>query len=96
MSKPEPVRFNSILPLNKHILVTASELDTTTNYGIIVSSGLGESRSAIVVEVGPDVKMVKPGYTLFIMWTKALPVNIHGNSFYFISEDDVVAIYDKV
>lgn len=89
--------MSKVYPLNKRLMIKPNALETTTSSGIVVSSGTGEeSRSALVVEVGPDVKNVKVGYNILLMWTKALPVRIAGEDFNFIDEDDVVAILDKV
>ena len=93
----EPARMNCVFPLHKRILIKADEVQTKTLSGIIVESGTGaESRTATVIECGPDVEHVKPGYTIYIMWTKALPVRIGGLDYSFINEEDVVAILDKV
>lgn len=86
-----------VYPLNTRLMIKSNPLETTTASGIVVSSGTGEeSRTALVVEVGPDVKNIKVGYNIMLMWTKALPVKIAGEDFYFVEEADVVAILDKV
>jgi co-chaperonin GroES (HSP10) len=93
----EPARMKHVFPLNKRILIKANDVQTRTLSGIIVESGTGdESRTAHVIECGPDVEHVKPGYTIYVMWTKALPVRIGGFDYSFINEEDVVAILDKV
>jgi co-chaperonin GroES (HSP10) len=39
--------------------------------------------------------MVKPGYIVYVNWTKALPVKIDGKEFNFIEEENLVAIMDN-
>jgi len=93
----QPARLPHVYPLNKQILIKANPIDTRTASGIIVETGTGnESRTAVVVECGPDVQLVKPGYTIYLMWTKALPVRINSVDYSFIKEEDIVAILDKV
>lgn len=89
--------MNKIFPLKKQILIKANAQDTTTSSGIIIEgSGLVDSRTATVIRVGPDVTAVKPGYLVYINWTKALPVKIEGKEFSFIEEDNLVAIMDNL
>jgi co-chaperonin GroES (HSP10) len=89
--------MNKIFPLKKQILIKANAQETTTASGLIIEgSGLVDSRTATVIRVGPDVTTVKPGYLVYINWTKALPVKIEGKEFSFIEEDNLVAIMDSL
>jgi len=86
-----------IYPLNKQILLRANEQEATTSSGLIISgSSLVDSRTATIIEVGPGVSMVKPGYVVFVNWTKAFPVKIEGKEYSFVDEEHIVAIVDKV
>lgn len=87
--------MNKLFPLKKHILIKANAQETKSTSGLILEgTNLVDSRTASVVRVGPDVTSVKPGYIVYINWTKALPVKIDGNEFSFIEEENLVAIYD--
>lgn len=88
--------MNKLFPLKKHILIKANAQETTTTSGLILEgTNLVDSRTATVIRIGPDVTMVKPGYIVYVNWTKALPVKIEGKEFNFIEEDNLVAIYDN-
>lgn len=87
--------MNKLFPLKKHILIKANAQETKSTSGLILEgTNLVDSRTATVIRVGPDVTSVKPGYVVYINWTKALPVKIDGMEFSFIEEDSLVAIYD--
>jgi len=87
--------MNKLFPLKKQILIKANSQEAVTSSGLILEgTTLVDSRTATVIRVGPDVTMVKPGYIVYVNWTKALPVKIEGKEFNFIEEDNLVAIYD--
>lgn len=88
--------MNKLFPLKKQILIKPNAQETKSTSGLILEgTNLVDSRTATVIRVGPDVTMVKPGYIVYINWTKALPVKIEGKEFNFIEEDNLVAIYDN-
>jgi co-chaperonin GroES (HSP10) len=74
--------MNKLFPLKKQILIKANSQEAVTTSGLI--------------RVGPDVTVVKPGYVVYVNWTKALPVKIEGKEFNFIEEEHLVAIYDNM
>lgn len=89
--------MNRLFPLKKQILIKANAQEAVTSSGLILEgTNLVDSRTATVIRVGPDVTMVKPGYIVYVNWTKALPVKIEGKEFNFIEEDNLVAIYSNV
>jgi len=89
--------MNNLYPLKKRILIKANEQASFTKSGITLEgTSLIDSRTATVISTGPDVTTVKPGYTVFVDWTKALPVTIKGNDYKFIDEEHIVAIYDNL
>lgn len=88
--------MNKVFPLKKQILIKANAQEAVSHSGIILEgTNLVDSRTATVIRVGPDVTTVKPGYLVFVNWTKALPVKIDGKEFNFIEEENLVAILDN-
>ena len=91
--------MTTIIPLKKKILVAENKRDNTTSSGIVIQGAdrHGESKSAKVLAVGPDVDPndVKVGDTVYLMWTKAQAVNIDGAQRAIVDIDDVVAVLEK-
>ena len=89
--------MNKLFPLKKQILIKANNQEAVTTSGLILEgTTLVDSRTATVIRVGPDVTVVKPGYVVYVNWTKALTVKIEGKEFSFIEEENLVAIYDNM
>ena len=89
--------MNKLFPLKKQILIKANSQEAVTTSGLILEgTTLVDSRTATVIRVGPDVTVAKPGYIVYVNWTKALPVKIEGKEFSFIEEENLVAIYDNM
>ena len=73
--------MNKLFPLKKQILIKANSQEAVTTSGLILEgTTLVDSRTATVIRVGPDVTVVKPGYIVYVNWTKALPVKIEFKS----------------
>ena len=84
-----------VFPLTTKVLVRPNTVETVTSSGIVISGGdTGDYRTATALAVGPDVKHVKEGYTLYINWNKALDIKIDGEIFCVVDEDDVIALID--
>jgi chaperonin GroES len=86
----------SIQPLHDKVLVAEMKRENTTESGIVVTGaeGLGESKSGIVLAIGPDVKEVKIGDTVYLMWNKAQVVKLNGAQRAIVKEEDIVAILE--
>ena len=86
-----------VKPLAKNVLVGENKRENTTASGLIVqgAEGLGESRSGTVLAIGPDVKEVKVGDTVYLMWNKAKVVTVDGAQRVIVDEEFIVAVEDK-
>ena len=83
-------------PLKKNVLVAERNRENTTASGIVVqgTEGLGESKSAKVLAVGPEVTEVKVGDTVYLMWNKAKLVKVDGAQRAIVAEEDIVAVLE--
>ena len=84
-----------VKPLKDNVLIGEGKKDTVTDSGIILDRrGLGNTTPGIVVAVGPDVKEVKEGDTVYLDWSKSSPVNIDGVERVMISEKEIIAVLE--
>ena len=84
-----------VKPLKDKVLIAEGKKDTTTESGIILDGrGLGNTTPGIVVAVGPDVKEVKEGHTVYLDWSKSSPVNVDGAQRVMISEKEIIAVIE--
>ena len=84
-----------VKPLKEKVLIAEGKKDTTTESGIILDGrGLGNTTPGIVVAVGPDVKEVKEGDTVYLDWSKSSPVNVDGAQRVMISEKEIIAVIE--
>ena len=84
-----------VKPLKDNVLIGEGKKDTVTDSGIILDRrGLGNTTPGIVVAVGPDVKEVKEGDTVYLDWSKSSPVNIDGVERVMISESEIIAVLE--
>ena len=89
--------MDKLFPLKKQILIKANAQESVSASGLLLEgTSLVDSRTATVIRVGPDVTVVKPGYIVYVNWTKTLPVKIDGKEFSFVEEEHLVAIYDNL
>ena len=85
----------SIRPLHDKVLIAEGKKDTITESGIILDGrGLGNTTPGIVVAVGPDVKEIKEGDTVYLDWSKSSPVNVDGAQRVMIQEKEIIAILE--
>jgi chaperonin GroES len=85
----------SIRPLHDKVLIAEGKKDTVTDSGIILDSrGLGNTTPGIVIAVGPDVKEVKEGDTVYLDWGKSSPVSVEGAQRVMIQEKEIIAILE--
>jgi co-chaperonin GroES (HSP10) len=85
-----------VKPLKDKLLIAEGKKDTTTESGIILDGrGLGNTTPGIVVSIGPDVKEVKEGDTVYLDWSKSSPVNVDGVQRVMISECFIIAVLEE-
>lgn len=85
----------NVTPLRDIVLVAEAKRETTTLTGIILDSqGTGESKSGVVLAVGPKVTAVEVGDKVLLMWNKAQVVTIDGAQRVMIKEEDIVAVLE--
>jgi co-chaperonin GroES (HSP10) len=82
----------SIKMLRDKILVAENKAASSTSSGIIIEGGVGESKTAKVLAVGPDVKNVREGHDIYLNWSKGQIVRIDGEQRVIVAEEDVAAI----
>jgi chaperonin GroES len=86
----------AIKPLRDKVLVKESELQTTTESGIIVNSGTSnDTRSGIVIAVGPDCKEVKEGDVVYLDWRKCQVTKQDGDMVGVIDEKEIIAVVEN-
>ena len=85
-----------IKPLRDKVLVKESELQTTTESGIVVTSGTSnDTRSGIVIGIGPDVKTVKEGDVVYLDWRKCQVTKQNGEMVGVIDEKEIIAVVEE-
>ena len=84
-----------VKPLGDKLLIAEGKKDTTTDSGIILDSrGMGNTTPGIVLAIGPGVKEVKEGDTVYLDWSKSSPVNVDGAQRVMISEKEIIAVIE--
>jgi co-chaperonin GroES (HSP10) len=86
----------SVRPLQDKVLIAEGKKDTMTDSGIILDGrGLGNTTPGIVLAVGPDVKEVKEGDTVYLDWAKSKPVTVDGAQRVMIQEKEIIAVIEE-
>ena len=84
-----------VTPLKDKVLIAEGKKDTVTDSGIVLDGrGLGNTTPGIVLAVGPDVKEVKEGNTVYLDWSKSSPINVDGAQRVMISEKEIIAVIE--
>lgn len=82
-------------PIKKNIIVKIIEKEKVTSSGIILKSAdPAEVNRAEVIAIGSDVTLVEVGQQILPNWNAARPSKIDDESFYVVSEDEVVLIFE--
>ena len=82
-------------PIKKNIIVELIEKEKVTSSGIILKSAdPAEVNRAEVIAIGNEVTMVEVGQLILPNWNAARPSKIDDESFYVVSEDEVVLIFE--
>lgn len=89
--------MNNIKPLHKQILVRPNDVKQTTSSGIVLQGGDGDSRSAIVMAIGPEVQNtdIVSGTEVYLLWDKAMAFRYAGEKYAFVDEENIVAIIEN-
>lgn len=85
-----------VRPLGKKVLVAENKRENQTASGIIIEGrdAGGESKTATVLAIGPDVKSVEVGNKVLLMWNKGAVVTVDGAQRVMILEEDIVAVLE--
>lgn len=86
----------NLKPLKKNVLVAENKKQTQTESGIILDSqGNGESKTGVVLAIGPEVELVEVGDKILLMWNKAQVITVDGAQRVMIKEEDIVAVLEE-
>jgi chaperonin GroES len=87
----------AVRPLGKKVLVAENKRESQTASGIIIEGKdvQGESKTATVLAIGPEVKSVEVGQVVLLMWNKGAVVTIDGAQRVMILEEDIVAVLEQ-
>jgi co-chaperonin GroES (HSP10) len=86
----------TIKPLKKTVAVVRIKNKKETESGIILTGYAGaDIDRARVIALGDDVTLVKVNEVVLLDWNKVRPTTIDDIPVYFLSEDDVVGVFDE-
>jgi co-chaperonin GroES (HSP10) len=83
-----------VVPLKDKLLVAENERKKETASGIIIetSTTLLDTASGKVLAIGPEVKNIAVGDSIYLNWGKTSLVKIDGAQRVLVAEEDVLAI----
>ncbi len=84
----------NINPLKNFVLVTERANETSTDFGIVLTSTKGETTAAVIQAVGPDVREVKVGDVVYLEWAKGNPITVDGQMMAVIEEQYISAVIE--
>jgi len=83
-------------PLNKKLVVEIIEKEKVSPGGIILTrTDRDEVNRGKVISVGPEVLDISVGDVILTNWNAASKTVVEGNTFYILSEEDVVLIFEE-
>ena len=84
----------TIKPLKDKVLVAQVAREHKTSSGIILEGGgdTGDTKTGLVIAVGPDVVDVQPGDEILLDWTKAQICKVDDAARVMVREKDVIAV----
>ena len=86
----------SIKPLKKTVAVIRIKNKQSTESGIILTGhGGADIDKARVIAVGDGVTLVNNNEVVLLDWNKVRPTIIDEVPVYFVSEDDIVGVFDE-
>jgi co-chaperonin GroES (HSP10) len=86
-----------VKPTRKNVLVAENKNTVKSESGLILDTAVSamESKTATVLAVGPEVKFVKPGDTIYLEWNKGKIVKLGDAQRVMISEDNIVGVVEE-
>ena len=83
-------------PIKSKVLVAEIKMETKSEFGIILESAksVANSNAGKVLAVGPDVKEVKVGDTVYLEWAKGDIVKVDGDQRVIIDEEFIAAVLE--
>lgn len=86
-----------IRPLKDNVLIAQIKTENTTASGIVLAGGgdLSETKTAVVLAVGPSVLDIKVDDVIIPIWGKASVVMVDGNARMMIKEEDIMMVLEK-
>mgnify|MGYP003642195033 FL=1 len=79
--------------IGRNVLVTEVQKEETTLGGIILTTDISRaSKPALVLEVGPEATHLNKGERVFLDWTKAMAIDVDGNSGSIIDMEHIKAV----
>lgn len=85
-----------IKPLNKKLVMEIIEKEKVSPGGIILTrSDRDEVNRGKVISIGPEVLDISVGDVILPNWNAATKTVLKENTYYIISEDDVVLIFGE-
>jgi len=87
----------AIKPLRTKVLVAENVQDVTTESGLFLGNvkGMGDTPTATVLEIGPDVDMVKVGDVVMLNWGKASIVRDGNVQRVIIEQEEITVIIEN-
>jgi len=85
----------SVQMLGEQVLVVAAPKEEKTAGGIILSADVKQTASepGVVIAAGPEVNdLITKGSTIYLDWSKGLPVRISGQQAIMISAEHIKAV----
>lgn len=84
-----------VTPLKDKVLVAQNKRETTTSAGIIVENGFGDTASATVLAIGPDVTDVVVGDKIYLDWSKCSPVRVGNDDRAMVAQEFIIAVIEE-
>lgn len=86
----------TLKPLKDFVLVAENKKSATTDSGIILESadGYGDTKTGVVLAVGPKVDSLEVGDNVLVQWNKAQVVTVDGNQRIMIKQEDIIAVLE--
>lgn len=87
----------NVNPLKSKVLIAEVKMETKSEAGIILekAASAANSNAGKVIAVGPDVKEVKVGDTVYLEWSKGDIVKIDGDQRVMIDEQYIAAVLEQ-
>lgn len=85
----------SVEPLGTKVYIGEVKKEKKTASGIILegANSVKETKFAVVLAIGCDVKKVRIGHKVIIDWGKCVPVKINDTERAMIDEEHILGIY---